>query len=242
MVDPPKIDLPKKIIFDNYDTVIEDIKIQAEKFYVYKYRLVDKKINFIAGQYVSVIVPGSTPAPFSIASSPEQHDMIELAIEMTGGPHTSKIQQTKVGDHTTLRGPFGTFVLGEEKKACFLSGGVGITPFMSMLRWIRDTKQDIQAVLFYSCRIKDQFLWMDELEQMIQDHPNIKIVFTVTREDPPDWKYNKGRITKELIIEKLPEYKDYTFYSCGPQSLIDGMFTILKELGLPDEKVKREKW
>jgi glycine betaine catabolism B len=234
---------PRKIIFDNYDSTISSIEEPMDNLRVFKFKLDNKSINFTAGQYVSVIYPGAHPAPFSIASSPQIHDEIELGIEITGGPVTSKLKQAKVGDKAVLRGPFGTFVLQGEKKVCFLAGGVGITPFMCMLRWIRDTNQnDIQATLFYSCRVKQQFLWLPELEQMQREHPNIKIVLTVTRETPPDWKHRTGRIDERMIRETIPDFVEHTFYSCGPPALIDGMFGMLKALGVPDEKMKKEKW
>jgi glycine betaine catabolism B len=233
-----------KIVFDNYDAVVTKITRQMDDLYIYEFTITPpKQANFIAGQYMSLIVPGSTPAPFSIASSPARHDVIELGIEITGGPHTSKIKLLKEGDHVILRGPFGTFVMQGEKKVCYLAGGVGITPFMSMLRWIRDTHQDdIQATLFYSCKTKDQFLWPDELEQMTKTHTNIRVILTVTREDPPGWLHEKGRINPEMIKGFMPDYLEHTFYSCGPPNLIDAMFGILKEMGVPEDRLKREKW
>jgi glycine betaine catabolism B len=233
---------PKKIVWDNYDTIVTKVDAPLDNLKVYQFKLVDKKINFVAGQYVSLIVPGSTPAPFSIASSPEVHDMIELAIEITGGPHTSKINLLKVGDHTTLRGPFGTFTMRGEKKVCYLAGGVGITPFMSMLRWIRDTNPDVEAVLFYSCKVKQQFLWMDELDEMAAKHPNLRIILTVTRETPENWMYRTGRINADLVREIIPNFQEYSFYTCGPPALIDAMFGVMKELGLPEDRLQREKW
>ena len=232
---------PKKVVFDNYDAVAEKIEVKMETLRIYRFKL-NKPTNFIAGQYMSLIVPGSTPAPFSIASSPEEHDMIELGIEITGGPHTSKIKELKEGDHVTLRGPFGTFTMQGEKKVCYLAGGVGITPFMSMLRWIRDTHQTTEATLFYSCKVKEQFLWREELEQMTKTHTNIKVVLTVTRDDPPDWHHEKGRINADMIKGFLPDYLEHTFYSCGPPALISAMFELLRSMGVSDDRLKQEKW
>jgi len=233
-----------KIVFDNYDCTITDVKMPVPNLYVFKCQLPPgKQINFIAGQYVSWMVPNVGPAPFSIASSPADTTALELSIELTGGPHTSVIKQAKVGDHCVLRGPFGNFVIGTgEKRIAFLAGGVGITPFMSMLRWIRDTKQDIKATLFWSCRTIAEFTWIDEIEAMQRECPNIRVVFTVTREDPPGWQHYKGRINEAMIRGKLPDSDETVFYSCGPPALIDAMFAILKTMGVPDERLKKEKW
>lgn len=235
-------EVPKKVIFDNYDTIVSKIEAPLPDLRIYQFTLVGKQINFLAGQYVSLIVPGSTPAPFSIASSPEVHTMIELGIEITGGPHTSKIKELKEGDHATLRGPFGNFVLQGEKKVAFLAGGVGITPFICMLRWITETNQQIDATLFYSCKGRLNFLWLEELEEMTRKYPNVHLVATCTRETPEGWKHKLGRINAQMIKEALPDYSEYTFYSCGPPVLIEAMFNTLKEMGVPEEKLKREKW
>ena len=231
-----------KIVFDNYACTIVSVKDQMDNLRIIQFRLDDKKIDFIAGQYVSVILEGVRPAPFSIASSPILHNTIELGIEITGGPVTSKIKQAVVGDKAVLRGPFGTFVLKDEKKVCFLAGGVGITPFMSMLRWMRDTNQDIHATLIYSCRQEQQFLWIKELEEMTHICPNIKIVLTCTRETPADWKHHLGRIDEKMVKEVLPDFMENTFYSCGPPVLIDAMFDLLKKMGVPENQCKKEDW
>jgi len=233
---------PKKIVFDNYDATITNIQQPMDTLRVFVFKLDDKKINFIAGQYVSVIYPGTHPAPFSIASSPENHDIVELGIEITGGPVTSKLKDAKVGDKAVLRGPFGTFTLAGEKKVCFLAGGVGVTPFMSMLRWIRDTNQDVKATLFYSCKVEKQFLWLDELEQMALSHVNIRIFPTITKEAPADWIHKTGRINETMIRECLPDFMEHTFYSCGPPALIEAMFTMLKSMGVSENNLKKEKW
>jgi glycine betaine catabolism B len=235
---------PKKIVFDNYDSTIIEIQQPMENLRVFKFKLEgEKRINFTAGQYVSVIYPGAHPAPFSIASSPENHEVVELGIEITGGPVTSRLKLANVGDKAILRGPFGNFVMQGEKKVCYLAGGVGITPFMCMLRWIRDTHQDgVNAVLFYSCKVQEQFLWVPELEQMAREHPNIKIVLTITRDVPPGWTHHSGRINEQMIREEMPDFAERTFYSCGPPALIDAMFGLLKTMGVTDDKLKKEKW
>jgi ferredoxin-NADP reductase len=241
MADIPMAGGPKKIVFETYDTTVISVQRPVPDLCVFEFKM-PKPVNFTAGQYFSILVPGVGPAPFSIASSPERHDVIELAIEITGGKHTSWINQLKAGDTCQLKGPFGNFVLRGEKKVCFLSGGVGITPFMSMLRWIHETKQPVQATLMHSCRVKDQFLWMDELQEMSKANDNLRVVLTVTREDPPGWLYEKGRINEEMIRNFLPDYMETTFYSCGPPALINGLFDMLKKMGVPEERLKQEKW
>ena len=241
-VTPVTIAQPPKIQFWTFDAEITAMHNPLPGLYVYRFRL-DKPITFVAGQYVSVFLPGKKPAPFSIASSPEQHDALELGVEVVG-PVTTAMSQMKVGDRVPLKGPFGKFVMTDtEQQVCYLAGGVGITPFMSMLRWIRDTHQDGRhATLFYSCKTQDQFLWREELETMMRECPNMKIILTITREAPPSWPHKTGRIDEKMIREAITDVPGTVYYSCGPVPLIDAMFALLRTMGVPESNLKREPW
>jgi ferredoxin-NADP reductase len=228
----------KKIFFDTYESTIEQIAAPAEDLRIVKFRL-NKPISFAAGQYVSLSYPGVRPAPFSIASSPEQHETLELGIEIVGGPNTSRLKAAKPGDKVMLRGPFGNFVLDGQKKVCFIAGGTGIVPFLSMLRWIRDTNQEIDATLFYSCKA-GKFLWLEELEQLAGERT--RIVFTCTRNTPAHWQYLSGRIDERMVLQEMPDFAERTFFICGPREFIEAMFSVLKGMGVPENRLKREVW
>ena len=228
--------------FDTFQGTITEMDTHHRGLWEFKFKL-DKPIHFTAGQYVSVVVPNhAKPAPFSIASSPEDHDTLDLGVEIVGEV-TTAMSQLQPGDVVTLKGPFGNFVIPDtQRKVCFLAGGVGITPFMCMLRWIRDTSPDKHAVLFYSCKTKDQFMWAEELEEMHKSNANIKVVFTLTKEEPGEMRCETGRISEQMIREQLPDFKEYMFFSCGPPGLIDAMFQLLASMGVQQDMLKREAW
>jgi len=229
-----------KLQFWTFDAEITAIHKPLPNLFVHRYRL-DKPIAFQAGQYVSIAFPGMKPAPMSIASSPEEHEALELGVEIVGKV-TTHLSELKVGDRVPLKGPFGKFVMGDERSSCFLAGGVGITPFMSMLRWLRDTRSDRRATLLYSCRTQDQFLWREELETMMRECPNFRIVLTITREQPSGWPHRLGRIDERVIMESVPDLAGTVFYSCGPEPLIDAVFGILRGMGVTEDRLKREPW
>jgi len=234
---------PRKIIFDNYDCIIRKVHTPTPTLRVFTFELPEEKeIHFIPGQYMSWVTPDAGPAPFSIASSPADRKHLEFAIQVTGGKHTAYIKERAIGDHAILRGPFGRFVMENEKKVAFLAGGVGITPFMSMLRAIRDLKLDVKATLFWSCKSAAEFEWTEELTAMERDCPNIKVHLTLTGEKPAVWEHHTGRINDAMIVAAVPDWQETTFYSCGPPALIEAMATTLKNIGLPDTQFKREKW
>lgn len=234
---PPK----PKIKFDNYQGTITKMETHHSGLWELDFSL-DKPMEFQPGQYVSITFPGMKPAPFSIASSPVDVNNIALGIEIIGKV-TTKLSEMRPGEIVPMKGPFGNFTLpAQQRKVCFLAGGIGITPFISMCRWIRDTSPDKHAVLFYSCKSKDQFMWLPELEDMHKNHDAIKVVLTCTREEPEGWSHSMGRINEEMIRKELPDYMDYLFYTCGPPGLINAMFSLMEGMGVPKENIKREAW
>ncbi len=231
----------QRIVFDTYTGTIVRMETHHSGLWEFDFAL-DKPMRFVAGQYVSVFLPGMKPAPFSIASSPVERERIVLGIEVVGAV-TGALSRMQPGDKVTLKGPFGRFVIGDdERKVCFLAGGIGITPFMSMLRWVRDTNPDKRAVLFYSCRREDGFMWREEIARMHETHPSIKAVLTLTGDAPADWRGQQGRICEAMIREELPDFKDYVFFTCGPPALIDAMFALLASMGVPAQQLRREAW
>ncbi len=224
--------------FDSYDAELVEKKNVHDKLWIFRFKL-DKKIEFKPGQYVSIFLEGEKPAPFSIVNSPVEKEIVELGVEIIGNV-TKKMSEMIIGERVQIKGPFGRFVVGEEKKFCMLAGGIGVTPFISMMRWVRDFETDKSSVLFYSCKTKDHMIWFDELEKMQSE--KTKTVFTLTRDVPEGWVYYTKRISEEMLLEELPDYKDYVFYCCGPAQYIETMFHILRKMGVPEQNLKREAW
>jgi ferredoxin-NADP reductase len=207
----------------------------------------EEQVPFIAGQYLSIVPPGGKPAPFSIASSPVAvggPTRFEFAIGCTGGRTTGQLTQMHIGDALTLRGPFGKFFLGNEPRICLLAGGLGVTPLMSMLRHIRDSGAAIDATLMWSCKTPQQFLWMPELDEATVTHQNLRIVRTITDAASADatWNGPVGRIDEAMLREAMPDIVERVTYLCGPKPFIEGMVALLRSLGVPDERIRKESW
>lgn len=234
---PLKKKLPK---FDTYTAKLVRMETKWRDLWEFVFEL-EKPMEFIAGQYASIIVPGhKKPAPFSIASSPIHKNQLDFGIEVIGEV-TTAMSLLKPGDQVTMKGPFGEFIMGpHERKVCFLAGGIGVTPFMSMLRWIRDTHPDKHAVLFYSCKAEDQFMWLEELREMQESCENIKIILTCTKEEKEG--FSSGRIDETMIREELPDFDEYVYFTCGPQGLIEAMIALMTSMGISKENVRREAW
>jgi ferredoxin-NADP reductase len=203
--------------------------------------------TYLPGQFLTVTVlmdANPVKRSYTIASSPTQHDFVELTIklkdhgEVSGFLHT----QTKEGDLLELSGPSGSFTFtGRECKCILLIGaGVGITPLMSVLRYLTDRSWPGDIYLVYGARTSQDIIFREELEYLQRRHPNLHVVITLSKPEGTDWKGPTGRISKELISQSVPDLASRYVHICGPVPLMEGVKKSLTELGVPKERVKTE--
>lgn len=119
------------------------------------------------------------------------------------------------------------------------SGGIGVTPLRSMIRYSTDKMLKTNIILLYSNRFENAIAFMDDFDEMQARNPNFRAIVTITK-PIQTWKGLTGRISREMIEKKVPDYAERVFYSCGPRPMIDAMADILDELGLPDTQIKYE--
>src|SRR5919202_2316169 len=185
----------------------------------------DKQSSFLdytAGQYAFFDIGGVHNDPrgpirhFTISSSPtEEFVMITTRIRDT--PYKKRLSSLKEGTIVKVRGPQGKFVLHEEdysKPAVFLSGGIGVTPFRSMIKYATDKQLSIKIVMFDSNRNQENTLFEKGFDEYANINRNLKIVYTITEEekqaaqDPisssssptkQQWTGERGRIDKAML-------------------------------------------
>lgn len=199
--------------------------------------------NFTAGQFISLRFPGDTKYhSFSIASSTETPEL-QIVVKRKG-EFTNRLFKSPVGTELEALFPLGEFCLGDEDESVMIAGGVGATPFLSMLRTIRDKGDDNQRKIwfFYSCRRREEILFEEELRKIHELSKNINIVFTLTRESPTGWFDEQGHIDEEMLEKHLHSLKDKTFYVCGPPGLVNGITSLLKNLGVQFDRIVTEPW
>jgi len=207
--------------------------------------------DFKPGQFVNLYIQKENQQllarPYSIASSPLNKEYLELTIRIIeGGRFTPRVAELKVGDEVKIGGPFGKFFyLDEEKmkKLVLIGGGCGITPFISMIRYVVDKNLDVQITYLYSARTMDSILYKEELERYANQNKNIKIIFTCTRESSDVWKGERGRINIEMIKKYVDlNDKDNYFMLCGPPAMISDLVAALKNAGIEENRILHESW
>lgn len=203
-----------------------------------------RKIEHEPGQFlfVRLLRDGclSSPHPFTIRSSPSR-DRLAVTIKESGD-FTSTVGQTKVGDRAYVDAPYGVFTcVGVNTPSLLLiAGGIGITPMISMLRFLHDTGDDRDTVLLWGNQTEADIAFRDELAQLASEMPSLQVVHVLSRQD--DWPGEKGHIDKELLSRYLGNLDDPAVFVCGPPRMIASVTKALRRTGVPRRRIHSERF
>ena len=203
--------------------------------------------RFKAGQYATITLPATSDQPttnqfhdFSIASSPNDHQKLKIAFRNSASFFKAALLNLSLGELVVLEGPFGKFILPEttDKPIICIAGGIGVTPFMSMLTNINETKQPYQVTLFYSNRDTVSTAYASDLDQMAKLNPALKVIFTMTND--PQWKGETKAIEGDFIASHLGDLSKYSFYIAGPPVMVFAIRDELRLAGVTDVNIHTE--
>jgi ferredoxin-NADP reductase len=139
-----------------------------------------------------------------------------------------------------VKAPGGSFIYPEGlAKAAFLTGGIGITPFRSILRDQADRGPHPDRVFLYFNRNPQEIPFRDELEAMSAADPTFRLVH-VLEEPPPGWGGWIGRISREILEKELPDLASRTVFVCGPPPMIAAAERLLSGLSFPPDRLRKE--
>jgi ferredoxin-NADP reductase len=128
----------------------------------------------------------------------------------------------------------GDFVLpkNKEEKLVFIAGGIGITPFRSMIKYLTDIKEARDIVLFYLAATPDEFVYKDVFENA--KSVGVKTIYMITdsKNVPNGWAGGVGRISAEIIEKDITDFKTRKFYLSGPNAMVDNYKKIIKSMGI----------
>jgi len=206
--------------------------------------------DFIAGQYIRVILPHENPDNrgtsrlFSSAGSPLEKDHFFITTRIGTSTFKKALVELQPGTTISFWGPTGRFVLNEEETTpcLFLAGGIGITPFHSLLTYANQKKLQIPITFFVSFSTAEEVVFYNELRKIGHENPLIKIVYTVTHpeESKKKWDGQIGRISKELISKYIQNPQNARVYMAGPILMVQAMQQMVIEMGIPPEKILKE--
>ena len=207
------------------------------------------KLKFKPGQYMEWTLGQDTRDSrgmrryFTISSSPAE-EYVGMGVKFY--PHSSSFKQSMLslntGDKIIASQLAGDFVLPEDKdkKLVFIAGGIGVTPFRSMIKHLLDIKEKRDIVLLYSNKTPTDIIYKDIFDRAEQEL-GVKTIYTVTDKPcPKDWTGANCFIDEVLIKKIVPDYKERTFYLSGPQAMVAACDEILRKMGVKKSRIKND--
>ncbi len=200
----------------------------------------DKKLSFRPGQYLEWTLGHDTidgrgnRRYFTIASSPTE-DTVQLGVKVytPSSSFKTKLLALVPGDTIVAGQLAGEFTLPKDptQKLVFIAGGIGITPFRSMVKDLIDRGEKRDIVLFYSNRTADEIAYRTLFDEAAQKF-GMKIIYTIT---------NGGeRITADTIKKEIPDYRERIFYISGTHTMTNSFQKILRDMGIPRSEIKTD--
>ena len=229
-------------------TTITSIQQISPTVKVFGFDLGGVDIEFLPGQWVDLYVDTGNAVEvggYSIISTPLQQGAIELAIKRL--PHGRAAaylhDRAKVGDEVELRGGSGGFHFEPEWNGplMLIAGGIGITPLISIMRYVDQSRLENPIELIYSASQPSELLFREEIQAIADRNAGIRCSFTVSRPQGEAWDGRVGRIDLQLLREHAPT-QDSLYYLCGPPSFQDDLSVLVGNLGVDASMIRSERW
>ncbi len=206
----------------------------------------DQQFDYKPGQYMEWTLPHhgaderGSRRYFTLASSPTE-DNLRLGIKFYHEGSSYKRAMRSMSSSTPIAAGrvSGDFVLpnDDSRKLVFIAGGIGVTPFRSMLKYLVDTNDIRPITLLYSERNPDELAYHDVIEEANQ-RLGTKVVYAFTDKNLRGDNVRHGRITPEMIAAEVPDYHERLFYISGPHAMVTSIKSGLKDLGVKDHDIK----
>jgi ferredoxin-NADP reductase len=204
-------------------------------------------LTFIPGQYAgfTLINPSETDAGgitrrFSMLSTPDDKH-IAIATRVQNSAYKRVLNAMTIGDEIKFAGPTGAFTLHEDVNvpAIFIAGGIGITPFYSMIQDATRQHSPREFILFYGNQTPNDSIYLHELQQLQDENKNFTLVATMANADA-SWQGESGFITDSMIKKYVADITIPVFYICGSPAMVTALQETLVEMGIEEAKIKVE--
>ena len=203
--------------------------------------------KYLAGQFMTIKVSVNgkeTKRSYTIASTPSQDRYCELTIKREPQGTVSKYMsdEISVGDLLEVAAPLGKFVFTgtEANSIALISGGVGITPMMSVARYLLDSGWGKPIYFIHICKTLKDLIFAEELMYMKKRHTNFNLIISMTRESADNWQGFTGRMSQELITEAISDLNSVRYHICGPDSMMKAAKDLLISMKIDSANIKVE--
>lgn len=203
--------------------------------------------QFTPGQYggFTLINPSQTDARgntrrLSLLNAP-QDENLSIAVRVQGSAFKNELNTIPLGSEIKFAGPTGNFILHEDSSvpAVLIAGGIGITPFYSMLRCATLNHSPQRIFLFYGNQTPEDTALLPELVALQEKNPNLTIITTMANPDA-SWHGETGYVSDTMLKKYVPDLNQPIFYVCGSPAMVVAMQELLIGMGIENARIKVE--
>ncbi len=212
--------------------------------------LLGEEVDFTPGQYFWVELPDRGLSDdrglrrhVSVCTSPTERGVLGLATRIRDTAFKQTLAQLEVADDVDVEQPKGDFLLPAEDGGpyAFVAGGIGITVFRCMLRYIADRGLGHRVTLVYSNRDRASTAFLDELAELEERIPGLRVVLTMNED--PEWDGETRMVDEAMLRDVLgDEFDATTFLVAGPPPMVDAVVESLEGAGLPEGQIRPDKF
>ncbi len=204
--------------------------------------------NFIAGNWIRLTLDFSEGDPrgssriFSIASSPLARDILMITTKISKSLFKQTLYSLKAGTKVKFFGPAGRFLFNEEetKPFVFLAGGIGVTPFHSMITYVAEKKLSTPITLFASFSTAQELIYYQELKGLENQYIKIIYILTQLEQSKGQWSGETGRISEEMIKKYVSDIALPLYYIAGPPAMVSAIEKLVRRMDVPTDHIRKE--
>jgi ferredoxin-NADP reductase len=229
---------------------IKDKQEVAKGTLLVTFDLLGEQVDFRPGQYFFVTLPErghqderGLRRHITAVTSPNERGVLGLATRMRDSAFKRTLGELPIGTEVEVEPPKGKFVLPEDpsRPLVFVAGGIGITVFRSMLRYIREERLPYRVTLIYSNRDRESTAFLDEVRALESELPEFRLILTMTED--PDWEGDTRMIDTEFLRDHFDDsVNEFTFLVAGPPAMVESVQNALHEAGAAEENVIAERY
>lgn len=204
-------------------------------------------VSFKSGQYIFVTLTTlnypderGPKRQFSINNDPSINDQITITTRLSDSGFKKTLHELPIGTEVELGPIAGVFTLPEDptKPLVLIAGGIGITPFMSMLNYVKEQNLPYKITLIYSNRSQASTAYLSEIQQLSKEIADFKLILTMT--DDPGWIGEKRMVGSQFIKDYFPSVNAQNYMVVGPPGMVDAVRQSLTEAGVNQANIKFE--
>ncbi len=202
--------------------------------------------DFIPGQYLKLFLEIKNPDDrgttryFTISSSPSEKEYLTITTRVIKSSFKKKLNSLIPGEKITAYGPIGyfDFDLTQKYNSIFIAGGIGVTPYHSIINYFDYKNLKPNITLLTSFDLKENVVFFNEFKAIEKRNNSVKIIYTLTNQS--ELGFENGRINENLIKKYVRNITLSKFYITGPQVMVENLYSIIKNLNVSDEQIFKE--